>query len=183
MGIARTFRAALVALLLPLAACTGMRATSDRFPGADLSGYRTFAWIAEDPQILARGAESPISSLTARRIRVAVEAAMLAKGYRMEAAADADIVLAFIVGTRDRIEAQSYPFDYRGPWLWHGHGEGRDLRVYREGTLTIEVFDRTSRQPVWRGTTTKEVTSADAANPGPAIQEAVAAILAKFPSR
>jgi hypothetical protein len=56
------------------------------------------------------------------------------------------------------------------------------LRVYREGTLSIEIFDGATRQPVWHGRARKEITGADESDPQPVIRKAVAAILGKFPS-
>jgi hypothetical protein len=164
--------------VLLLAACSGMQASSRRHAGLD--GYHTFAWIAPDPRVRARG-DTPASAPVSRRIREAIEAQMMARGYNMRDPAGADIVLAFIVGTRDRIEAQAYPLEYRAAQAWQAYDECADLRLYREGTLTIEAFDRVTRRLVWRGSTTSEVSGADAARPGPLIDAAVAEILARLP--
>jgi hypothetical protein len=130
-----------------------------------------------------RGAEPEVSALTARRIREAIEAELAAKGYKAVAAPEnANFVVAFTVGTRDRIDATSYPAPYRGPWLWGWYGSQTDLRVYQEGTLSIDIFDGATKQPVWHGRARKEVTSSDVSDPGPVIRKGVKAILAQFPS-
>lgn len=173
-----------LAPLLLLAACATLSVSSDQYPQADFSGYRSYAWIAADPLIRPRGAQADPGALTVRRIREAIEAELATKGYlAVESPASADFVVAFTVGMRDRIDAQSYPAPYRGPWFWSWYGEQTDLRVYREGTLSIDIFDGATRQPVWHGRARKEVTSADVADPGPVIRKATAAILRKFPSR
>lgn len=170
--------------LLLLASCAAFDVASSKYVQADFSGYRTYAWIADDPLIRPRDTQAPISALTARRIREAVEAELATKGYAgVDAPSKADFVLAFTVGTRDRIDAQSYPVPYRGPWLWSWYGTQTDLRVYREGTLSIDIFDGASRQPVWHGRARKEITRADEADPAPVIKRAVGSILRKFPAR
>jgi hypothetical protein len=173
-----------VALLLLAGCASFLSVNSDKYPQADFSGYRSYAWIDSDPQIRPRGEQARISALTSRRIREAIEMELAAKGYNaVGAASAADFIVAFTVGTRDRIDAQSYPAPFRGPWLWDWYVNQTDLRVYREGTLSIDIFDGATRQPVWHGRARKEITGADEADPGPVIRSAVAAILGEFPSR
>ena len=47
----------------------------------------------------------------------------------------------------------------------------------------VDVFPSggKSKEPAWHGWASKSVTSADRNNPSPAIQEAVAAIIKRFP--
>lgn len=183
MNLASVTGTAAVAAALLLAGCSAMRVSSSQYPAADFTGYRTYAWIADDPQIRPQDTAPTISALTARRIREAVDAELAAKGYSAVAAPQlANFVVAYTVGTRDRIDARSYPAPYRGPWLWRGYGPGMDLRVYQEGTLAIDIFDGATRQPVWHGRASKEIYSSDVEDPGPVIRAAVAAILKKFPS-
>jgi hypothetical protein len=109
---------------------------------------------------------------------------LAAKHYRqVDAATGADFVVAFTVGTRDRLDAESYPVPYRGPWTWEWRGSEVDVRTYREGTLSIDIFDGASKQPVWHGWATKAITNTDMANPGPVIQRAVAKVLRDFPAQ
>jgi len=184
MSIARlSFRIRALAPLLLLAACATMSVTSDKYPQADFSGYRTFAWIAADPLIRPRNGQE-ISALTSRRIREAIESELAGKGYReVNDPAGANFVVAFTVGTRDRLDAESYPAPFRGPWLWGWYGNETDLRVYREGTLSIDIFDGATHQPVWHGRARKEITGSDVKDPEPVIKRAVTAILGKFPTR
>jgi hypothetical protein len=185
MAIGVSTRKAGVMALLLLAGCASMfSVSSQQYPKADFSGYRSYAWIAEDPQIRPPGEGQQVSAMTARSIREAIESGLASRGYQPAmGAAKADFVVAYTVGARDRIDAQSYPMPYRGPWLWEWYGSQTDLRVYREGTLSIDIFDGTTHQPVWHGRARKEITRADESNPGPVIRRAVDAILAKFPKR
>lgn len=184
MNIIRVCKTGWMIAPLMLAGCAAMSVSSQEYPQADFSGYRSYAWIAEDPLIRPQGTEPQISALTARRIREAIEAELLAKGYTSVAApAEADFVVAYTVGTRDRIDATSYPVPYRGPWRWSWYATATDLRVYREGTLSIDIFDGATKQPVWHGRARKQVTGSDVSDPGPVIKRGVEAILKKFPSR
>jgi hypothetical protein len=168
---------------LLLAACSTLDVFSDQYPEADLSGYRSFAWIAEDP--LIRAPDTPqVNPLAARRIREAIASELQRKGYREAGTpGEASFVVAYTVGLRDRLDPDAYPLPYRGPWLWESYKERTDLHVYQEGTLAIDIFDGVTRQPVWHGRLSGEVTHADLADPGPAIQRAVVGILRRFPSR
>lgn len=177
-------QAAALGIALLLAACATMQTGSDQYPGAQFGAYATYAWIGDDPLIRPRDSQAPISALTVRTIREAVESGLSAKSYRkVDSAAEADFVVSFTVGARDRIDAESYPVPYRGPWLWHWTGRSVDVQVYREGTLSLDIFDGKSRQPVWHGWARKTITGADEADPGPAIRSAVGKILRRFPSR
>ncbi|HWL63197.1 MAG TPA: DUF4136 domain-containing protein [Steroidobacteraceae bacterium] len=170
-------------LLLQLAACASLETGSDKYPRADLGAYSTYAWISEDPLIRPHGEQLQLSALTVRRITEAIENRLQAKGYRkLDAPADADFVVSFTVGSRERVDAESYPAPFRGPWLWGWEGRYVDVQVYREGTLSIDIFDGASRQPVWHGWARKTVTAADTADPGPVIDRAVTRILREFPS-
>lgn len=184
MNTVKTWKTGWMIAPLLLAGCAAMSVSSQKYPQADFSGYRTYAWIAEDPLIRPRDTEPQISALTARRIREAIESELAAKGYTpVTAPSEADFVVAFTVGTRERIDATSYPVPYRGPWRWSWYAAETDLHVYREGTLSIDIFDGATKQPVWHGRARKEVTGADVSDPGPVIRQGVAAILKQFPSR
>jgi hypothetical protein len=168
--------------LLLLAACASMRVGSDQHPQADFSGYRTFAWMNE--ATAGTGSQAQLGALTIRRIREAVEGELSAKGYRLSAGGNAaDFLVAFTVATRERTEsrARPLPVQEQGPsrqWSWLDV----DVLSYQEGTLSIDIFDGASTQPVWHGWATKTVTDADEADPGPVIQRAVSQILEKFPT-
>ncbi len=174
-------------LVALLAACaTSMRARSDHDPANDFSRYKSFAWIAEDPLIAPADSTVNVSPLNRRRIVEAIESQLTAKGFR-KASDDsvADFVLSYTVGARDRIDVQSYPVRYRGIWGWgRGYvGYDADVSTYREGTLSIDIFDARSNQPVWHGWATKRITDRDVENAAKQIPVAVAAILADFPPR
>lgn len=177
---------AICMFLLSLAgACaTTIRARSDFDRSHDFSGYRTFAWIDDDPMVAPSGSDVRVSPLNRRRIVEAIEKELRAKGFELtHDRAAADFVVAYTVGARDRIDADSYPVPYRGRWRWGGPYFGSDVDVdtYTEGTLAIDIFDGKSRQPVWHGWATRRVRESDAEQAAALIEEAVRRVLADFP--
>jgi hypothetical protein len=54
-------------------------------------------------------------------------------------------------------------------------------RQYTEGQLAIDILDVADHRPIWHGSVARRVTQSDLGEPGPALEEAVQAIAAKFP--
>ena len=176
----------LVLLALLVACATTLPVRTDYDKTADFSGYRTYAWVSDNPMIIAKGDNPEISPLTRSRIITAIEDELQRKGYTKAANRDdADFAVAFTVGTRDRIDINAYPLSYRGSWYWRHTFWDYEIRTqtYREGMLAIDIFDQQTRKPVWHGFTHKRITGSDRDNPTPIIQKAVAAILSRFPPK
>ena len=179
-------RALITALTLAaLAGCaTGMQIYADHDARQVFTAYRSYAWIRDEPLIRAAGSDYTVSPLNRRRVVEAVEAELDAKGFtKATNRANADFVLAYTIGARNMIEANSYPEPYNGGWGW-GHqyfGSGINVQTYVQGTLAIDIFDRRSRQPVWHGWAQKRITDDDRKNAEERIHAAVKAILKSFP--
>lgn len=170
-----------------LSGCATMNGGSHYDELATFGHYQTFAWIADNPLIGGAGDRPPISPLSQKKIVQAIEDELSQKGFTYTANPDqADFVVAYTVGTRERIDATSYPNAYRGAWGWHMYGRHYYQaemvhRMYTEGTLGIDIFDGKTNQPVWHGWASKSVTSADRNDPSPVIRKAVTAIIKRFP--
>lgn len=177
---------AVLGMALLSGCATTLQGHADHDAAQDFSGYRTFAWIADQPMIAPSDEVARISPLNRRRIEEAVESQLGSKGFQKAGdRAGADFVLSYSVGARDRIEPQSFPGPYSGSWRW-GYpyfGHYADVQVYREGTLAIDVFDGKTHQPVWHGWASKRVTERDVRHAAEQIPTAVAAILKNFPPR
>jgi Domain of unknown function (DUF4136) len=175
----------LLAAVLFVAGCAAtLQARSDHDASQNFSHYHTFAWMADEPMVGPPGEVNRVSPLNRRRIVDAIETELRAKGFQQTPdRAAADFVVAYTVGARDRIDAQSYPAPYSGMWHWGWPYYGRDVdvRTYTEGTLAIDVFDGTTHQPVWHGWASKRVTAHDVKHAAEQIPPAVAAILKDFP--
>jgi len=176
---------AAVSGLLMLAGCaTRLETHSDHDRSHSFATYRTFAWMADQTMIAAPEEVARVSPLNRHRIEQAIEKELAGKGFQQVAAGDtADFVVSYTVGARDRLDVQSYPVPYRGPWLWGWSHFGHDVDVttYREGTLAIDVFDGKTHQPVWHGWASKRLDDHDVKHAAELIPPAVTSILREFP--
>lgn len=175
-----------LAAALLLAACETLRVGSDHDPAASFSQYHSFAWM---PPHTFR--HEPANPLVAQRAHDAIEAALAAKGYTLASdPAQADFVVDFTIGAGERTDVRSYPAPYYGPWMWGGPwwgapywGSEVDVRQYREGTISVDIFDAHTHRPVWHGWARKELTRSDIEHSQGSIRKAVDAVLAPFPPK
>ena len=190
-SLTQAYCAAISVLLLGGCAST-FEATHDHDANHDFSNYQTFAWISENPMKVGPSVETP-NPLLQPRIMSAVEAELATKGYQMaDRRGDADFVLSFTVGSREKIRVDSYPTmsvgvasGYPSHWGWgaayHCCATDTQVRQYTKGILAIDVFDVKQRRPVWHGAATKTITESDRENMQETVNAAVDAVLAGFP--
>lgn len=177
------FASTLLASLI-LAGCATLQVGNDFDHSASFSGYHTFNLMVREHH----GTDNP---LVVQRARDAIEAELLRKGFTAsDSAGRADFVVDFTIGARDRMDVRSYPDTYVGYGFWGARGwwepywgSQLDVRQYREGTLSIDVFDSNAHRPVWHGWAKKELTKSDIGNSEAPIRAAVAAVLNNFPPR
>lgn len=167
-----------------LAACSTLKVGSDFDHAASFSAYRTYAW-------LPRQHRATLNPLTVQRAHDAIDSELTARGFQQVAdPRAADFVVDFTIGSHERTDIQSYPTPYASPWWgargwWGGPywGQEIDVRQYREGTLSVDMFDEHTHRPVWHGWAKKELSRSDIENSTTPISDAVKAILQSFPPR
>lgn len=171
----------LIALALMLAACETLRTGSDYDHAASFAGYHTFVLMPRQHRDLH-------NPLVLQRTEDAIRSYLESRGYVYETdPSRADFAVDFTIGSHERTDIQSYPEPWGGPWYrpgwWGGPywGNTLDVRQYREGTLSIDVFDDRSHRPVWHGWAKKTLSRSDIEHSEEPIRQAVAAVLAKFP--
>jgi hypothetical protein len=177
-------RSTLMLLILLSGGCaTTMPVSSDYDRSQDFSHYKTFAWMDDDPVMGAQAASGGSSALNRRRTVEAIQAELQRKGYRkVEDRNTADFVVTYTIGARDRLDVESYPVPYRGPWLWDWYaGRETSLRAYTEGVLAIDIFDAARKSPVWHGWASKQITEQDVRQAAEQIPVAVRRVLQQFP--
>ena len=169
--LARTFLATAAALVL--AACaTQAEIASDYDRSANFAAFHTFALVQREHP----GVPNP---LVAVRVQEDITQALQRGGYTLAAEpASADFLVDFTIGAQDRMDVHSYPGAFPGGPFW---GSNIDVRQYREGTLTIDIFDQRTHRPVWHASAQKELTRKDLEQPAEPVSEAVGSVLAKFP--
>jgi hypothetical protein len=166
-----------------LAACAGgPQIRTQSAPALDIMKYRSFGFV-ERPDTDKAG----YTTLNTRFLKEAVSREMLARGYSQSDTPD--LLINFSIDSKDKVEGSSWPDVGLGwgrwsrGWGWGGTFGGRDIRTVTEGRLTIDVVDQQHRELIWSGTAKGRVTAKAENDPQPAIQDAVAAIFAKYPKQ
>ena len=181
-----------IGCLLAMGCQSTLQPTTDFDSSADFSRFRTFSWI--DPNPLVRAAtQRPLNPLVVQRLMADTREVLTGRGLPfVDNPAEADLAVAFTIGSRDGIQITSFPSNsfHRGPagrrdHRWRGGYWGTSSTVqtrnYTEGQLAIDLFDVAGSRPVWHGTVSRRITRSERVAPGDALREAVEAILGEFP--
>ena len=177
---------ALLALVGFVTACATIQTGSHFDETTDFGAWETFGWISEEPYITDE-ASILVSPLAREQIKNAIQRQLELKGYVFTSdRGNADFVVSFTVGTRERIRVDSYPVDYRGAWGWHVpfsryHFREVSAHSYTKGTLGVDLFDNETGKPVWHGWAEKTVTESDRRDPSESIEAGVRQLFADFP--
>ena len=182
MGRGASGIAVIAMTVAAVASCSTLRVGSDSDHSASFGSYSAYSWRPREHR-------SNASALTVQRARDAVDSELSAKGFRQEEdPAKADFIVDFTIGSHDRVDIAAYPDPFVEPgqeWTgwWGGAywGDQLDVYQYREGTLSIDIFDARTHRPVWHGWAKKELSPSDIASSTGPIHEAVKAILRSFP--
>jgi hypothetical protein len=180
--------AALLALGLFLAACASRpEVRTQTAANANLAGYHTYAFMPK-PGTDKDG----YKTLKTQSLERAVDREMLARGYALVAADQAELLINFNVKEKDKVEGDVGPtagFGYGwGRHYGYGYGFAFDdyyngITTVTEGSLMIDLIDRSRNEVVWSGTAVGELTKKVLDNPEPAIDRSVADIFARYPVR
>lgn len=200
-----TFKMFLVttgAVATTLMACSsGIKVSTTAAPSANLTALHTFHVLAA-PGRRADAPQLPASdpmlsnSITNQKLSANLANAFTARGYAAASRDDADFVIAYYAGTKEK-----FNLAYWGPAdpVWGYHYWGRPFRAwpyygYRgyvpgysqaeehtEGTLIVDVIDARSNQLLWRGQGVAAVSN-DPAKYSSELARAASAIVKKFPT-
>ncbi|MBX9850332.1 MAG: DUF4136 domain-containing protein [Cytophagaceae bacterium] len=161
-----------------LGGCSGTRVHTDKVKGADLSSYKTYAWLSDVDQTTDEDYKVVISDITFQNLRQTADEEMRKRGYVLNTE-NPDMLLRLKTNLEKKQEIVSsmgngYSYNYWGinasPYYYpnyysgfyngyysgyyntpYNFGYGMNKVEYTEGTITIEAFDRRSDQMVWRG--------------------------------
>jgi hypothetical protein len=123
-----------------------------------------------------------MNPLVFERIEQGIDRELAAKGYKK--GEPADFAVTFSVGSRESIETYDYgpyaTYYTRGGFVAYSSMGPATVRQITEGILVIDIFDTTTKRPVWHGMATKRLSSNA---PDPAIVDgAVKAIIDELPA-
>jgi Domain of unknown function (DUF4136) len=174
---------ALSALLL--SGCeTGPQVRSVTEPGANLSLYRTYSFVAQ-PGTNRNGNVTPLTTF----FQTAIAREMDARGYK-QVDSGGDLLINFNARVTEKADIQSTPAP--GPYYGYGYYgyrggmyAGSELQTvrYKVGTANVDVVDAKRKVVVWEGVVERELTDEVMKNPQPAIDNAVAKMFTQFPGR
>ncbi len=203
----RFFRPLLATVVvLTLNACaSAIQSSVDVADQADFSNFQTYAWITDESLIARSDATSELGyPLNEQRTRAAVERELAHKGYRKVSGEEADFVVSFTVGSRDRVVVQqyynNYGYSYHGyhrgftPYGYgrfgyagygypgYGHyGSTASVYTFTEGSLVVDIFDNRSKEAIWHGSASKRLSRKDKDNATQLIDQAIASLFIEFP--
>lgn len=183
----RALRCLAPALLLATLACSPYTVKVDYDRTAPMAGYRTFDWYAASRRAKAeaRGVEQPLMD---RRVRLAVEQELKAKGFRLETTAEPDFLVTYYPVYRDRKVRTSTHVGLGWGRRW-GYRVGTGFsssqtRHYKEGTIVVEIVDGRTNALVWQAVAEGALTGLDQPEEADAqVAEAVRKLLAQFPPK
>ncbi|TEW54213.1 DUF4136 domain-containing protein [Psychromonas sp. RZ22] len=179
-------------LVVITTACASNVATVDFDKNSDIdtTHYKTFAWLTKTKIM-----ESPLDSnpVLEHRISNSIEQAFIAKGYQLiKDAEKADFTISYTMGSREKLQVNSYPTTYGAGFGWglgyygsRGYngtiiGTETTTRQYTEGKLAIDVYDVKTHQPAFHGWATKRITSDDKESATTVIDGIVKQVVSKF---
>ena len=161
-------------------------------PAVKFAEWRTFAWISDEPYIVASDDPRPLNPRTPIITEASIVKTLSEKGFvEVQDVSRADFVVSYTIGGRDMTMIEELPaafgrFDWGwGMNTWQMQPRTIDTKTvetkYVEGTLAIDIFDAQSKQPAWHGWASAALRSVPASER--LINKAVNSILARFPPR
>ncbi len=168
----------LICLILTtvLVGCSPISVKTDYDREVDFKKYQTFKWMPHSE----KGGRSAVreNSLLDKRIKRAVDRELKAKGYDVIESGPPDVLLAYHVAVRERVDVSTVGYGY---WRGRFHGRTAYIERYKEGTLVIDFVDPQLKQLVWRGAATGVIGSMEESEER--INESVTKIFEKYPPK
>jgi hypothetical protein len=163
-----------------LASCSSINISTDYDPGRDFSSYETYRW-AKGREKNPRDAFAR-NTLLNKRVQFAVDRSLQSKGFRKLEKGQPDFIVVVHAGVTEKMQVYQHGGWYRG-W-WGPYGGYTSVSHYTEGTLVVDIVDRTEKELAWRGMATGVVRpQSDPESVQEDIQYAIEEILYEFPPR
>jgi hypothetical protein len=172
MKPSRSIAIGMLAGVLAVGGCAG-KAHAEVEPGYDFATFDSYAWITPEPVLINLGDSQPTvrTGENERRIRAAVDAALAARGFTEVPYAEADVHVAFSVGTVVRYRLEG------GKDSWVAGLEPAEPKT--KGTLHVYLLHPGDEKEVWHGWTSKWLEKSD--DPETVIRAAVTKVMAQYP--
>jgi hypothetical protein len=169
--------------------CTSIRVTSDL--NRSLAGSvkcQSFDWAGSfrGSSDLRSTVANPVNEA---RLRTAIQGSLGSLGMH-QVSENPDCLVGYGIGNRNVMEGWAYPgwgwgAGWRHGWGggWGGYGAwGYDYPyVYQEGVIGVDLYDNKSKQALWHASANQNLVGASGEKAEKKINDAVAAIFAKYP--
>jgi hypothetical protein len=181
----RLWASALAVGLVTTAGCSGQHVATDASPSTNFSQFRTFSLVSPPDS-------ASTNMLLDERVRSAVDSGLKAKGLREIPRDSADLYVGYGIVDRTHKEVYTTGWGWGGGWGWGAYRWGAawpvDLQTsvdtYTDGTVVMWMVDAKTKKLVWKGQVGDALSLPvkDPAKATQSIDEAVAKMLAKYPS-
>jgi hypothetical protein len=165
--------AAFVAAFFSIPA-SAQKVETDYDHSANFSRYHTYSW----------GLVHTSDPLFEGRIREAVDHALQAKGWQ-QVPDGGDVLLTAVAIRKNQPEYTTFYDGLGGGWRWRGWGDGMATTTVDNipvGTLVIDMYDTSTKQRVWRGLATDQLSDKPDKDTKK-LEKAVNKMFDKFPPR
>ncbi|MDG2193313.1 MAG: DUF4136 domain-containing protein [Polaribacter sp.] len=157
--------------------CSSVKVFTDYDSKTDFKTYKTFAFYKKGID------KAAASDLDKRRILRAIEAELLAKGFKKSE--KPDILVSVFVKSRKRVNIRTNfgygaAYDYWYPGYYY-RGNTVDVTQHTEGTLFVDFIDATKKELIWQGIGTGALRAKTGAKKEEKIKVFVKKILLKYP--
>ena len=165
-----------------LAACSSVSTSYDFDPGANFDDLKTYRWLTV--VTVDEKAASDQDPLVLKRVERAVNQELGARGYQV-VKSGGDFCVAARLRSRQRTRVTTTPTAYGYGYRYgYGHWGSQNVDVYQyeEGSIVLDVVDKSGKNLMWRGVARAAVP----ADPTPEqitklVDEAVQKLIAQFP--
>lgn len=183
-------RAMLALIVMMLSACSSIQVRADADETVNIGNYHRYAW---EPLLKEGAAGGPAfdNPLNEQRLREAIDQQLAARNI-LPASAEAkpECYVRLAIGSRHAIDGDNrlpvrvgVGFGSWSPGFGSSVMISNDLRyLYREGRITVDLFDAVTRKPIWHVTVEQDLSYLTGNNAQQRINEVVQAMFAKFPS-
>jgi len=168
-----------------LGGCAALTVKSDvNTPLFNQVQCRTFAWAGSFRSDNSPDRATIANPVNEARLRAAISGHLQALGMQF-VTSNPDCLVGYGIGSHNVMEG-GYPAGWggygywRGGWGWGAWGWDAPY-VYREGIVGVDIYQASSREPLWHASTNQDLTGATGATAERKINEAVAAIFSKYP--
>jgi hypothetical protein len=162
-------------ILLVLASCSSVRVNADYDKKVNFSNYKTYAYLKSSID------KVEISDLDKKRILRSIDEVMNSKGFSKSE--NPDMLIGIFTKERERVDIYNNAgYGWGFGWGWNPYWGMNYNRAYvtQEGTLFIDILDAKSKEMIWQGEGSGNLTK-DTHKKDERIMEFVSKILEQYP--